>query len=458
MVSVPDFCHNINLTFNETSYQYLSECWTEWRISEYLRIYLPLIILPISLISNCLSFFALRSRHMRGTATAYFMLLLSILDPLVLLTKNLVYYPTFLSAHTISCRLLYFLIYVVGYTTVWILVIMTADKFVAVWFPLKVAYVCTIRRAKYVCIFLVILTSIVSFHHFWTITTFPHPKDFTKRVCFYDMLHYNNIQHIWRYIDFFIWCFLPFILISILSILIIFKLRQKGNNSNQNLEKIMHKNIKSREVENGNRLNSNKINNQDLIMRSHQKVNIVRLRHRHITFMLLAVAGVFLLFTLPNSIYFVLDITYGFNKRPTTNDYYQWLRHRRLIILTVLMYQLSDLQHAANFFIYLLASGKFRRSVISTCISMIYILPALLTCSYQRRTNLKQYSSRRLDRDHFDMSSRPSASDMSNMMRPSRDTLNKQQQQTKLNDKCQAFLSKSTASDISQYENKKVTF
>jgi hypothetical protein len=232
MGNIPDFCRNITLK-NETSYECLSECWTETRIADFLRTCLPLIILPISLISNCLSFLALRSRHMRGTSTAFFMLVLSVLDPLVLLTKNLVYFPTLIAANAILCKILYFLIYVIGYTNVWILVIMTADKCFAVWFPLKVSYFCTITRAKYICILLLIMTSIISFHHFWTIDSLAHPKNRNQHFCYYDMTRYGSIQRIWRYVDFVIWCFLPFILILTLSVLIIHKLRQKRRNSLQ---------------------------------------------------------------------------------------------------------------------------------------------------------------------------------------------------------------------------------
>jgi hypothetical protein len=243
MGNVPDFCRNNSLTSNQTSYGLLSECWTEKSIADILRKCLPLIILPVSLICNCLSFIALRSRHMRGTSTAFFMLALSVLDPLVLLTKNLVYFPTFVAAHAISCKILYFLIYVLGYTNVWILVIMTADKFFAVWFPLKVSYFCTITRAKYVCIFLLAMTSIISFHHFWTINSLKHPQDPKQRFCYYDMTHYSSIQRIWRYVDFVIWCFLPFILILTLSVLIIYKLRQKRQDSHQNIRHILSTNL-----------------------------------------------------------------------------------------------------------------------------------------------------------------------------------------------------------------------
>jgi len=243
MGNTPDFCRNTTLTVNVTSYESLSECWTEKRIADFLRVCLPLIILPISLISNCVSFIALRSRQMRGTSTAFFMLALSVLDPLVLLTKNFVYFPTFVAAHAISCKILYFLIYVLGYTNVWILVIMTADKFFAVWFPLKVSYFCTITRARYACIFLLSMTSIISFHHFWTIDSLTHPQNINKHFCYYDMIHYGFIQSIWRYIDFVFWCFLPFILILTLSILIIYKLRQKRNSSKQNMSQMININM-----------------------------------------------------------------------------------------------------------------------------------------------------------------------------------------------------------------------
>jgi hypothetical protein len=238
-----DFCCNSTIGHNEISYRQLSELWTEKWIADVLRKSLPLIILPVSLICNFLSFIALRSRHMRGTSTAFFMLALSVLDPLVLLTKNLVYFPTFVAAHALSCRLIYFLIYVLGYTNVWILVIMTADKFFAVWFPLKVSYFCTITRARYVCIFLLAMTSIISFHHFWTIDSLKHPQDDRQRFCSYDTNRYGSIQRIWRYVDFVIWCFLPFILILTLSILIIYRLRQKRYGTSQAMRHVITNNV-----------------------------------------------------------------------------------------------------------------------------------------------------------------------------------------------------------------------
>lgn len=242
MGNLPDTCRNMSLITNETNYELLSECWPERSIADLLRKCLPLIILPISLIGNFLSFIALRSRHMRGTSTAFFMLALSVLDPLVLLSKNLLYFPRFAAVHHISCKILYFLIYILTYTTVWILVIMTTDKFFAVWFPLKVSHFCTITRAKYVCVLLLAITSVISFHHFWTINSFEYPAGNGLRYCSYDLTHYGFIQHIWRYVDFVIWCFLPFILILTLSVLIIYKLRQNQRDTHQHIRHIINTN------------------------------------------------------------------------------------------------------------------------------------------------------------------------------------------------------------------------
>ncbi|UJR22729.1 hypothetical protein I4U23_025763 [Adineta vaga] len=440
MGNVPIFCQNKTFIENETSYELLSQCWTEKRIADLLRLCLPLIILPVSLLNNSLSYFALRSRQMYGTSTAFFMLILSVLDPLVLVTKNFVYFPIFIPVNSISCKILYFLIYVLGYTNVWLLVIMTVDKFFAVWFPLRASYFCTITRAKYTCIFLFFLTSIISFHHFWTIDSLTHPHNTKKYFCYYNMIHYGSIHRLWRYIDFIIWCFLPFILLLLFSILIIYKLKKNRTNSHEHIRHIISSNLRLREVDSPKHSSVSILAGQEIEMRSNQKHDVIRSRHRHITLMLLSVATVFLLLTLPNSIYFVLDITYSFNKTPIVNDYYQWLRYRRLTILTIIMFQLSDLQHAVNFYLYLLTSHKFRRSVIGICLKIVDFLPTILTCPCQRKIEEMRYANQKFDKSQYNMSCRSSIYGPSNSTQSSRHLL----QQTRPLYVCNGNVLKST--------------
>jgi gastrin-releasing peptide receptor len=189
-------------------------------------------------------------------------------------------------------------------------------------------------------------------------------------------------------------------------------------------------------VENGTLLSKQKLINQGIEMRSNQKTEAIRSRNRHITLMLLAVSVVFLLLTLPNSIYFVLEITYSFNTPPIENDYSQWLRYRRFSIVSVIMFQLSDLQHATNFFLYLSTSDKFRRSIIHT-------LLRLLTCGCQRQTDF--------NRSEYGMSFRSSVSDLPSMMQKSRHKIHKPQQ-IKLSYRYHSMPSKShttTTTDLS---------
>jgi hypothetical protein len=174
-----------------------------------------------------------------------------------------------------------------------------------------------------------------------------------------------------------------------------------------------------------------KIAYQAIEMRSTQKTEVIRSRHRHITLMLLAVAVVFLLLTLPNSIYFVLDLTYGFNKVPAENDYHQWLRFRRLTILTVIMFQLSDLQHATNFFLYLLTSDKFRRTIVTICAASIGFLAALFHCPTHRKSgsssSLQNHSISQRAEKAQTTSFRSSGSDMSSVSNNLRFTPNRRQ-------------------------------
>ena len=157
-----------------------------------------------------------------------------------------------------------------------------------------------------------------------------------------------------------------------------------------------------------------------MLVRTSQNTDVIRSRHRHITLMLLSVAFVFLLLTLPNSIYFVLDLTYGFNRLPTVNDYSAWLRYRRLTILTVIMFQLSDLQHAANFFIYLLTSHKFRQAVLINCLWLVHRCSALFSSSCQQTINEQYYATVRPRKTQRGLSLPSSASEMSSMTRTTR--------------------------------------
>ena len=194
-------------------------------------------------------------------------------------------------------------------------------------------------------------------------------------------------------------------------------------------------------MENNTRSSRQRLIAQTFQMRSTQKSNVIRSRHRHITLMLLAIAVVFLLLTLPNSIYFVLDITYNFNQPPTANNYEQWRRYRRLTILTVIMFQISDLQHATNFFLYLLTSDKFRRAILKI---VIRILPRFLVCGCEEKADCNRDTQFMLDKSRYGASCYSSVSDMSNFAQYSRSKSQHQPQPLKVSYKYHSIASRIT--------------
>lgn len=80
-------------------------------------------------------------------------------------------------------------------------------------------------------------------------------------------------------------------------------------------------------------------------------------QHNQITVMLVTVSLVFTLLTLPNSVFFI------------SRGYWDYQKSNYQIALHLLIYQLvfvlTDLNHAVNFYLYFLSGKKFRKHFIS---------------------------------------------------------------------------------------------
>jgi len=91
---------------------------------------------------------------MRGKSVYLFLLLLSIADTTVLYVsafKTWIRVVTgfeLLNVSTASCRIVTFLTLLSQHMAAWIVVLVTIDRFVAVWFPLMATSWCTVTRAS----------------------------------------------------------------------------------------------------------------------------------------------------------------------------------------------------------------------------------------------------------------------------------------------------------------------
>lgn len=74
-----------------------------------------------------------------------------------------------LHASTAACRTLMFLLLVALHLSAWLIVVVSADRFVAIWMPLKALTLCTPRRARIVCLAVTFIIVVTNLHVFWTI-------------------------------------------------------------------------------------------------------------------------------------------------------------------------------------------------------------------------------------------------------------------------------------------------
>jgi len=142
---------------------------------------LPVIMIAGTL-GNAASAAVLSRPRMRATSVYFYLLLLSAADTLVLYSSALKTWlrlatgTEWLHASDAACRSLTFTLLTAQHLSAWLVVLTTADRFVAVWFPLKAAVFCSKRRARLASLILFITVVIFDGHVFWTFELLPEGK------------------------------------------------------------------------------------------------------------------------------------------------------------------------------------------------------------------------------------------------------------------------------------------
>ncbi|ELT96697.1 hypothetical protein CAPTEDRAFT_132575, partial [Capitella teleta] len=134
---------------------------------------LPIIIFG-GTIGNVLSFLVLIRRRMRVTSVYFYLTVLSCSDTLVLYVSAFKTWVAEVSGFELmrvsdaSCKVTTFLVLFGLYVSSWIIVLLTVDRCVAVCFPLRAAWLCTVRHARRLTLALVLVICVYNFHVFWT--------------------------------------------------------------------------------------------------------------------------------------------------------------------------------------------------------------------------------------------------------------------------------------------------
>ena len=188
----------------------------------------PFIFL-IGTVCNFFVFVVMRRKKMRNQSTYFYMAILAIADELVLIVGCLnfwIYLSTKINITALSnitCKLASAGLYATFHFSVWVVIIMTIERFIAVALPLQACSICTVRRAKLATSTLACIIFLINSHFFFTHTLIDggcQPKEAYSVFMF----------KIWPWIDASIYSFIPLCLLFAFNILIVHNLFKASRN------------------------------------------------------------------------------------------------------------------------------------------------------------------------------------------------------------------------------------
>jgi len=120
-----------------------------------LRTVVPVIVL-MGTVGNALSFCVLVRRRMRSTPMYFYLTLLAVADTFVLYVSAFKVWIRALTqfevlhVSNVGCKLFMFILLCSFYMSAWLVVLVTWDRFLVVWFPFRGYLFMRIRRARFV--------------------------------------------------------------------------------------------------------------------------------------------------------------------------------------------------------------------------------------------------------------------------------------------------------------------
>ncbi|CAH1786280.1 unnamed protein product [Owenia fusiformis] len=203
------------------------------------------IVLVFGTIGNVLSIVVFGSKKMRSKTMSLYLISLAVVDILALwfglFTKWVPHIETtppitVRALNGFSCKLITFMVYTNGHVTSWILVFVTYERFISVFFPLKAKALFKIKSTLIIIAMLFTVFISLNLHIFWMVDVIENNIT-NERDCRYTEDHKEYWTKRRGFIDLILGSFIPFILMLIASIAIISKLatRKIGAMNNKNI-------------------------------------------------------------------------------------------------------------------------------------------------------------------------------------------------------------------------------
>ena len=127
-----------------------------------------------SVAGNTLIMCVMRRKRMWGSTASGYLFLIALFDTLTLITGVIPEWMEyadiliFKEVHAATCKLEKFMFYTVADIAIWLLMAFTADRFMAVCFPLLKRKICTMSRSYMSAILIMCVAVVKNIHVFWT--------------------------------------------------------------------------------------------------------------------------------------------------------------------------------------------------------------------------------------------------------------------------------------------------
>ncbi|XP_071102808.1 sex peptide receptor-like isoform X2 [Haliotis cracherodii] len=299
-------------------------------------------------------------RMQRITTSTFYVAVLAVVDNCAIVFKLLYHQLTLHQVwlDSMGCKILNFLSLFFTTFANWILVFIATERFVAVRKPLKVGMYWTIPRAVVSVGGLTCVVTIIYCHIFWTFT-----GNGPDCMIFLQYLHFY--RDVWYWLNAAVYSLAPCFLLITLNFFIVQSVRKSTIVRNQLSMK-----------------NGTKSCNSSRSMR----------QEKQITVMLVSVAVVFIILTVPRCIYAIVHL-YWSVQLGTMADAQKYL-------LDQLTFFLCDSNHAINFYLYFTTGKKFRRHFLDIVLCRKRRMTALNVSQSGTTMTLHTYKLTNLENRH----------------------------------------------------------
>lgn len=318
------------------------DSFIEFRLHKALLFYIPPIFFVIGVVGNILSFIILTRRSMRRVSTYRYLAVLSLTDTLVLMVGLLrLWLGELLGADPRdtaqwTCKLINVIGYTVSNYSVWLIVAVTVERYVAVCYPLLVPSICQPTRSMRVIMAVFSVQLLIHIHFLWTTelhSAFSPAKSMVTTHCEAAENYQTLINIIWPWVDTAIYSFLPFIIILIFNTMII----RKVFVSTRDRHSMCQTTSGHKMADSGTKL----------------------------SIMLLTVSFTFLITTVPVNTILIVTSLWQNSTSSVTNVIHDRAIGTKFLLFRTITELLMYINHSTNFFLYCATGHKFRRQLYS---------------------------------------------------------------------------------------------